>query len=42
MSVDNFPREPELADRLRGAGFKDVRWQTLTFGAAAIHTATKR
>jgi demethylmenaquinone methyltransferase/2-methoxy-6-polyprenyl-1,4-benzoquinol methylase len=42
MSVDNFPREPELADRLRDAGFSDVRWQTLTFGAAAIHTATKR
>jgi demethylmenaquinone methyltransferase/2-methoxy-6-polyprenyl-1,4-benzoquinol methylase len=42
MSVDSFPSEPELADRLRNSGFSDVRWQTLTFGAAAIHTATKR
>jgi demethylmenaquinone methyltransferase/2-methoxy-6-polyprenyl-1,4-benzoquinol methylase len=42
MSVDSFPRESELADMLRDAGFREVRWQTLTFGAAAIHTATKR
>lgn len=42
LSVDSFPPEPELAARLRGAGFGDVKWQTLTFGAAAIHTATKR
>ena len=41
MSVDSFPREPELAEKLREAGFKDVRWETLTFGAAAIHAATK-
>jgi demethylmenaquinone methyltransferase/2-methoxy-6-polyprenyl-1,4-benzoquinol methylase len=42
LSVDNFPPVSELAGRLRDAGFSEVRWQTLTFGAAAIHTATKR
>jgi demethylmenaquinone methyltransferase/2-methoxy-6-polyprenyl-1,4-benzoquinol methylase len=42
LSVDSFPSEPELAARLRAVGFSDVKWQTLTFGAAAIHTATKR
>jgi demethylmenaquinone methyltransferase/2-methoxy-6-polyprenyl-1,4-benzoquinol methylase len=42
MSVDRFPSENELASRLRRAGFDDIRWRTLTLGAAAIHTATKR
>ena len=42
LSVERFPSEPELAARLRAAGFDDVRWQTLTFGAVAIHSAIKR
>lgn len=40
-SVANFPNEEALAVRMRAAGFADVRWQTLTFGIAAIHTGSK-
>jgi demethylmenaquinone methyltransferase / 2-methoxy-6-polyprenyl-1,4-benzoquinol methylase len=40
-SVAHFPSPPELADRLRAAGFRDVRWQSLTFGIAAIHVGTR-
>jgi len=40
-SVENFPDEQTLADLLRGAGFADVRWTSITFGVAAIHVATK-
>ena len=40
-SVANFPIEEQLAKRLRNAGFRDVAWQTLTLGVAAIHTGTK-
>lgn len=40
-SVAHFPREEELAARLRAAGFADVRWQSLTFGIAAIHVGSK-
>jgi demethylmenaquinone methyltransferase / 2-methoxy-6-polyprenyl-1,4-benzoquinol methylase len=40
-SVAHFPPEPELAERLRAAGFRDVRWQSLTFGVAAIHSGTR-
>lgn len=41
-SVANFPIEEDLAARLRGAGFADVQWRTLTLGVAAIHHGTKR
>ena len=41
QSVANFPIEEELAARMRGAGFVDVSWRTLTFGVAAIHRGTK-
>ncbi len=40
-SVAHFPGAPALADRMRGAGFGDVRWTSLTFGVAAIHVGTK-
>jgi demethylmenaquinone methyltransferase/2-methoxy-6-polyprenyl-1,4-benzoquinol methylase len=40
-SVANFPIEEELAKRMRGAGFADVSWRTLTLGIAAIHVGTK-
>lgn len=40
-SVANFPIEENLAARLRGAGFADVQWRTLTLGVAAIHRGTK-
>jgi demethylmenaquinone methyltransferase/2-methoxy-6-polyprenyl-1,4-benzoquinol methylase len=41
-SVAHFPTEEQLAARMREAGFDDVRWQSLTFGIAAIHSGTKR
>jgi demethylmenaquinone methyltransferase/2-methoxy-6-polyprenyl-1,4-benzoquinol methylase len=40
-SVANFPDAPALADRMRRAGFSDVRWQLLTFGVVAIHVGVK-
>lgn len=40
-SVANFPREIELAERMRAAGFADVSWRSLSFGIAAIHTGRK-
>lgn len=36
-SVAHFPAEPELAERMRAAGFVGVRWEQLTLGIAAIH-----
>lgn len=36
-SVAHFPAEPELAERMRAAGFGAVRWERLTLGVAAIH-----
>jgi demethylmenaquinone methyltransferase/2-methoxy-6-polyprenyl-1,4-benzoquinol methylase len=41
QSVAHFPAEPELAARMRAAGFADVRWRALTLGIAAIHVGTK-
>ena len=40
-SVAQFPAEAELAARMRGAGFADVRWTSLTFGVAAIHSGRR-
>lgn len=37
MSVEQFPAEEKLADKLREAGFSSVSWSRLTFGIAAIH-----
>ena len=36
-SVASFPDEPHLAQRLERAGFRNVRWRSLTFGIAALH-----
>src|SRR5688500_16909027 len=36
-SVDRFPEAAQLADRMRAAGFSDVRWTALSFGIAALH-----
>jgi demethylmenaquinone methyltransferase / 2-methoxy-6-polyprenyl-1,4-benzoquinol methylase len=40
-SVAHFPTGDALAARLRAAGFARVTWEPVTFGIAAIHTATK-
>lgn len=41
-SIVNFPNTSALAERMRAAGFADVRWELLTFGVAAIHVGIKR
>lgn len=40
-SVANFPETGALAEAMRTAGFRDVRFETLTFGIAAVHVGTK-
>lgn len=40
-SVANFPVGDELARRMTAAGFRDVRWRSLTFGIAAIHVGER-
>ena len=40
-SVANFPETKLLADAMTRAGFRDVRWESQTFGIAAIHVGTK-
>jgi demethylmenaquinone methyltransferase/2-methoxy-6-polyprenyl-1,4-benzoquinol methylase len=40
-SVAHFPAEPELAARMRAAGFVDVRWTSLSLGIAAIHSGRR-
>jgi demethylmenaquinone methyltransferase/2-methoxy-6-polyprenyl-1,4-benzoquinol methylase len=41
-SVAHFPAEAELAQRMRDAGFAQVRWTSLSLGIAAIHVGEKR
>ena len=36
-SVRKFPDAPELAERMRAAGFRDVRFIRMTFGIVALH-----
>lgn len=40
-SVSKFPNQKELADRMREAGFGDVRYRNLTGGIAAIHSGIR-
>lgn len=40
-SVLAFPSPSELADRIRRAGFRDVRWERWTGGIVALHTAVR-
>ena len=40
-SVANFPTEATLARRMEQAGFVNVRWQSLSFGIAAIHVGER-
>jgi demethylmenaquinone methyltransferase/2-methoxy-6-polyprenyl-1,4-benzoquinol methylase len=40
-SVAHFPAEPALAQHMTVAGFADVRWESLSFGIAAIHVGRK-
>jgi demethylmenaquinone methyltransferase/2-methoxy-6-polyprenyl-1,4-benzoquinol methylase len=40
-SVANFPETTVLAAAMSAAGYRDVRFETLTFGIAAVHVGTK-
>jgi demethylmenaquinone methyltransferase/2-methoxy-6-polyprenyl-1,4-benzoquinol methylase len=39
-SVRRFPAAPVLAERLRSAGFEDVRYRRFAGGIVALHTGT--
>jgi demethylmenaquinone methyltransferase/2-methoxy-6-polyprenyl-1,4-benzoquinol methylase len=41
QSVLRFPDPPELADRMRRSGFRNVRWKRLTGGIVALHWAER-
>ena len=38
-SIRAFPRQPELAALMLGAGFRTAHWNNLTFGIVALHVA---
>jgi demethylmenaquinone methyltransferase/2-methoxy-6-polyprenyl-1,4-benzoquinol methylase len=40
-SVLDFPSPDVLADRIRAAGFEDVRWESYSAGIVAAHVATR-
>ena len=40
-SVAQFPSPGQLAEHMREAGFRDVQWESLTFGIAAIHVGIR-
>ena len=40
-SVANFPETAALGAAMTRAGFRDVQWETLTFGIAAVHVGAK-
>src|SRR5512138_149458 len=40
-SVLEFPDPPELAERMRSAGLRDVTWETRTGGIVAIHSGVR-
>jgi len=40
-STRDFAAEMAATDRMRRAGFSDVRWELLTFGVVAIHVGIK-
>lgn len=40
-SVANFPETDVLAAAMTRAGFREVGWESLTFGIAAVHVGTK-
>ncbi|MEU2868915.1 demethylmenaquinone methyltransferase [Streptomyces olivoreticuli] len=41
-SIREWPDQPALAARLKGAGWSDVAWRNLTGGVVALHRGTKR
>ena len=41
QSVEEFPSGEALAERMRAAGLRDVRFQGLTFGVASLYVGIK-
>ena len=40
-SIAGWPAQPELARRIRAAGWSAVGWRNLTMGVVAVHTASR-
>ena len=40
-SIRAWPAQPELAERIRAAGWRSVQWRNLTGGIVALHRATR-
>jgi demethylmenaquinone methyltransferase/2-methoxy-6-polyprenyl-1,4-benzoquinol methylase len=40
-SIAGWPAQPELARRIRAAGWSAVGWRNLTMGVVAVHTARR-
>ncbi|OZM80625.1 demethylmenaquinone methyltransferase [Pseudonocardia sp. MH-G8] len=40
-SIRDWPAQPDLARRITKAGWTGVAWRNLTFGAVALHRATR-
>lgn len=40
-SIQNWPDQRQLASTIEAAGWKGVEWRDLTFGAVALHRATR-
>jgi demethylmenaquinone methyltransferase/2-methoxy-6-polyprenyl-1,4-benzoquinol methylase len=40
-SVEKFPPQAEMLDRMRAAGYSQCAWQPYTFGIAGLYTATR-
>ena len=40
-SIRAWPAQPELAERIRAAGWRSVQWRNLTGGSVALHRAVR-
>jgi demethylmenaquinone methyltransferase/2-methoxy-6-polyprenyl-1,4-benzoquinol methylase len=40
-SIREWPRQAELAGRIRAAGWSAIRWRNLTLGVVAVHAALR-
>jgi demethylmenaquinone methyltransferase/2-methoxy-6-polyprenyl-1,4-benzoquinol methylase len=40
-SISRWPAQPELAGRIRAAGWSAVRWRNLSFGIVAVHVGRR-
>jgi demethylmenaquinone methyltransferase / 2-methoxy-6-polyprenyl-1,4-benzoquinol methylase len=40
-SVERFPKPPEMLERMRSAGFREVTWTPYTFGIASLFVGRK-